>query len=71
MNNIDIYHEKHWLLPVTALSFTMKVGICHEQHRHFPWTLVFVMNNIDICHEHADVYNTWRKNLVFKTTNKF
>ena len=69
MNNIFCYHVQHWHLPRT-LSFTMYIGICHEQPWHWPWmTLANAVNNIDICHEQSDVYDTWCKNLILKTTN--
>jgi len=72
-NNIDICHKQHWHLPQTTLTFAMNnTDICHKQHWNVPrTTLTFAMNNIVICRELADVYKTWRKNLILKTTNTF
>ena len=71
--NIDICHEQHWYLPWTTLTFAINNSGIYREHRvRLPWaTFTFTMNNIDICHEQADVYNTWRKNLILKTTKDY
>jgi len=72
INNSDIDDEQHCLLQWAILILTMNnIDIYHEQHLLLPWTtFIFIVNNIDICHEHTDVYNTWCKNLILKTTSK-